>query len=171
MERSRKATAEQAMQMEKTRKANFKPVVVPFATHNLVGTFHFIALENIGEGIAKNLHAEWHIKGIEGSEREYDKPTYQPSERRIFGLPLEAGKSADKSLEKIKEVLEGTSEKLIVNISYQGVLDTSYNDHYEIDIVEQLEGRIDSDEMQSGDLNYSNLGRYEAPPSGDGHDM
>jgi len=165
MRESRKVTAQQVEQMKKNREAEFKPVIVASASHNRVGTFHFLAIENIGEGTAQDLRAKWYIGDIDDTEREWSKPVFHPDERRIFNFPLDfESRNIGASTEAIKQALGGSEGILTVSISCTDALGNEYEYTYELDLIEQLESRLESDELWSDSNEHTNFGRHQQVP-------
>ena len=165
MRKSREVTEKQVEQMEMNREAEFKPVIVASASHNRVGTFHFLAIENIGEGTAQNLQVEWFIEDLEDTEREWTKPVFHPDERRIFNFPLDYEcRNIGASVEMIEDALGDSEGILTVNISCEDALGNEYNYRHEIDIIDQLESRLESDEFWSDSHEHTNFGRHQQMP-------
>ena len=149
----------QTEEMRKTREAEFKPVLTASITHNFVGSHYWFEIENIGKGIAQNVHAEWYVEGMESEERTWEIPIFHPEENHKFELPMDydrvdksemSGTFKEGTESSIKKALDGEEANLIVEISYEDALGNRYtHEPQSLPVLEGMKQRMDAGEFQT----------------------
>lgn len=155
----KKQSEAQTEEMQKTREAEFQPVLTASITHNFVGSHYWFEIENIGKGIAQNVHAEWYVEGMKSEERTWQIPVFHPEELHKFELPMDynrvdrsktSGTFKKGTESSIKLALDEEDADLIVDISCKDALGKEYSpEPQSLPILEGMEQRMDAGEFQT----------------------
>jgi len=125
-------TKNQTDELERTRKADFQPILKPTidSWHGVIIRFAF---ENTGNGAAHNVRADWRFSN-NGYTEEWEIPLLSPGERHLFHLPFDEDNPVSKA-EEIKNRLSD-DEKLIFNATYEDPLGNRFStEEEEVDIL------------------------------------
>lgn len=136
-------TQDQTDEMEKTRKAKFRPILKPTLFVEVAGATYF-AFENTGKGAAHNVSASWEYTTA-NEEVDWRSPLVSPDERHEFFLPADNIaflNNPDDIREKV-----GEDGKLLFQAEYEDPLGRPYSTREELDIVAILDGRMDKGEL------------------------
>lgn len=141
-------TRDQTEELEKTRKAEFRPILKPTidGKHGHLIKFSF---ENTGNGAAHNVDAEWSFSDHEYTE-QWELPLISSGERYTFFLPFDTTNPIVNPEEIIERLDE--DEKLVFNATYEDAIGNPYStDDEEVNIISIIKAHQESKEAWEKD--------------------
>jgi hypothetical protein len=141
------ATLEYVDASESQVEAESKPYLKPATNIEEGGIQHFV-LENIGNGTAHNVQANWKIENLEDSERSFHAPIMRPGERANFNFPISDDGDPLLNADELEAAFEdrGVQGVMTVDIEYDDALENNWGPTRDrIDIVDQLRKRLNPD--------------------------
>jgi hypothetical protein len=126
--------------MQKSREADFKPVIKPtieewHAIHNR------FAFENTGKGAAHNVTARWGFNHLD-YERKWTIPLITPGQRHHFALPFDGNRRDITTKGQIEDELEESEGMLWFDVECEDALGNEIDPAVEtIDVLDTIESR------------------------------
>lgn len=126
-------------EMEKSREAEFKPVLTgtvepEFAQHN-----RFI-IENTGKGSAHDVKAKWGFEHLD-SEVEWSIPLIAPGQRHKFPIPFTEGMNSTSTHKEVRSRLDGSDGLIRFEWCCEDGLGNKIKDTDEIDVLRTIKSR------------------------------
>lgn len=144
-------TKNHTQEMQKSREAEFKPVIKP-TIENWHAIHNRFAFENTGKGAAHNVTVRWGFNHLD-YERKWTIPLITPGQRHHFALPFEEDRRNSTTEGQIENKSDGSDGILWFDVECTDALGNEVNPEKEtINVLETIESRagewIEKDELR-----------------------
>ncbi|UOO95397.1 hypothetical protein MUK72_01490 [Halococcus dombrowskii] len=143
-------TKHHTQEMQKSREADFKPVVKP-TIENWHAIHNRFAFENTGKGAAHDVTVQWGFNHLD-YEKEWTIPLITPGQRHHFALPFDENRRNITTEGQIENELEGSEGILWFDVECTDSLGNEIDPETEtINVLESIKSRageqLEKDEL------------------------